>query len=443
MKTFAAMAIVSMAALVALSACKKEEPAPVPVISITTQPASPAALTEGSISGSLTVAASVTEGAALSYQWYTNTTASSTGGTAISGATGASYTLPADLTDGTYHYFCEVSAEGADSKRTDAATVTVNARPVPVISIATQPVPPTGLVEGEIPDDAQLTVAATVTPGATLSYQWYTYNNENEEVFEAIDGATGASYTLPTDLAAGEHWYVCEIAAEGAASVQTDPVSVTISPAAAIDSAELVGKWEVGDNSLGIVSVEFGGSNNYVVVTNAELPTRAEEEFFTYFGTYTVAGDKVIMSDLGEMTITSLGESGIAFSLAIYGGSAVSMSGGKAQEMASSSKTDLLCRTWKVVSYEEDGVVYYESNEEFAMPEFVYFSKAGTYLLTFSNGSTGLSNWKWKSESAGTFYYSHEHPPVWNDSSVTIETLDENSLAISEWGGITTLEAVE
>jgi hypothetical protein len=99
------------------------------VITITTQPAN-AAFTAGSISGSLSVSASATQGAALSYQWYSNTTASTTGGTLIANATSAAFTVPATLAAGTYYYYCEVSAAGgAMSVCSSVAIITVHAQP--------------------------------------------------------------------------------------------------------------------------------------------------------------------------------------------------------------------------------------------------------------------------------------------------------------------------
>jgi hypothetical protein len=234
-KLFAAFAIVATAAALLLAACKKEVPASVPVVRITVQPAAPAAQTEGSIDGILAVTASVTEGATLTYQWYSNTSASNTGGTAISGATSAGYTLPATLAAGKHYYFCEVGAKGAEAVRTTAVTVTVaEAEPVPVISIDTQPSAPAPLTEGNIPADTKLTVTASVTEGATLKYQWYTYDKANNELFEPIAGATGASYTLPADLTVGEHWYVCEVSAGEAVSKLTDPVAVAVEAAAIV-----------------------------------------------------------------------------------------------------------------------------------------------------------------------------------------------------------------
>jgi len=98
-----------------------------PVITIATQPAAATSVTAGAVTGSLTVAATVTGGATLSYQWYSNTANNNTGGTAISGATSASFTIPTTLTAGAYYYFCEVRATGAASVRSNVSTVTVSA----------------------------------------------------------------------------------------------------------------------------------------------------------------------------------------------------------------------------------------------------------------------------------------------------------------------------
>ena len=98
-------------------------------IIITAQPASKDFIV-GSISGSLNVAASAPGGAAPSYQWYSNTANSNTGGTAIAGATSASFVIPSALAVGTYYYFCEVGASGAAPVRSNAARVRVTASAV-------------------------------------------------------------------------------------------------------------------------------------------------------------------------------------------------------------------------------------------------------------------------------------------------------------------------
>ena len=109
---------------VGLNSCKNDEIDP--VITITLQPTETTNTTEGNISGSLTVAASVTrKGTMLAYQWYSNTTNSNTSGTEIGGATTTSYDIPTNLAARTYYYFCEVRALGAESKRSSVATVNV------------------------------------------------------------------------------------------------------------------------------------------------------------------------------------------------------------------------------------------------------------------------------------------------------------------------------
>jgi hypothetical protein len=99
-----------------------------PVISITTQPAN-LIVREGNISDRLTVAATVPADAMPAYQWYSNTNNSNIGGTEISDAIYETFYIPTNLTEGTYYYFCEVTATGVASVRSDVATVTVN--PVP------------------------------------------------------------------------------------------------------------------------------------------------------------------------------------------------------------------------------------------------------------------------------------------------------------------------
>ncbi|MCL2791789.1 MAG: SUMF1/EgtB/PvdO family nonheme iron enzyme [Spirochaetaceae bacterium] len=98
-----------------------------PVITITTQPTATTNVVAGSISGSLNVAASVTGGATLNYQWFSNTTNSNFGGELIPGAISDTFNIPTDLTLGQYYYFVVVSAtDGAVPLRSNVAMVTVS-----------------------------------------------------------------------------------------------------------------------------------------------------------------------------------------------------------------------------------------------------------------------------------------------------------------------------
>ena len=81
-----------------------------PVITITTQPAN-ANVLQGSITGSLSVAAKTDiAGSTLSYQWYRNTSASNSGGVMMIGETNPTLTIPTNLTAGYYYYYCVVDA---------------------------------------------------------------------------------------------------------------------------------------------------------------------------------------------------------------------------------------------------------------------------------------------------------------------------------------------
>jgi len=193
-------------------------------ITIRTQPAETTSVYAGSISGNLSVTASVTGDTTLSYQWYSNTTASNAGGTVINGATGSSYTIPTTLTAGTYYYFVEVRAAGGEvSVRSNVAAVSVA---VPVITINTQPAATTSVYPGSISGD--LSVSASIT-GGTLSYQWYSNTTASNIGGTVINGATGSSYTIPTTLTAGTYYYFVEVrAAGGAVSVRSNVAIVGV-----------------------------------------------------------------------------------------------------------------------------------------------------------------------------------------------------------------------
>jgi hypothetical protein len=113
------------------------EASPVSSAIISTQPAAitiisqPDSLTftYGDISGNLNITSTVTGGATLSYQWYSNNVESNAGGTIIPDATTNSFILPTTLSAGTYYYYCVVNATyGATGITSDVAKITVNKR---------------------------------------------------------------------------------------------------------------------------------------------------------------------------------------------------------------------------------------------------------------------------------------------------------------------------
>jgi len=90
---------------------------------ITAQPAATTIVFAGFIEGSLTVGANVA-GGTPSFQWFSNTANSNAGGTAIAGATGASFAIPTGLPPGEHFFFSEVRSGGA-TIRSNVAMVRV------------------------------------------------------------------------------------------------------------------------------------------------------------------------------------------------------------------------------------------------------------------------------------------------------------------------------
>jgi hypothetical protein len=97
-----------------------------PFINIDIQPTTPPAanLVQGNISGSLTVAVSVTQNAVPIYQWYSYSVA---GWNAVGGATSATFAVPTNLREGTYYFYSVVSAPGAPSVTSNVIAVTITA----------------------------------------------------------------------------------------------------------------------------------------------------------------------------------------------------------------------------------------------------------------------------------------------------------------------------
>ena len=89
--------------------------------SITQHPKS-ATYDQGATPAALTITASGSPDP--TYQWYSNTSNNNSNGTAISGATEASYT-PSTATAGTFYYYC-VATNSKGSTSSDVATITVN-----------------------------------------------------------------------------------------------------------------------------------------------------------------------------------------------------------------------------------------------------------------------------------------------------------------------------
>ncbi|TLY84561.1 MAG: hypothetical protein E6K35_14920, partial [Gammaproteobacteria bacterium] len=171
---------------------------------ITTQPASQM-VTAGETA---TFAVTATGTAPLSYQWQRN-------GTAIDGATAASYTTPATTASDDGDQFTVVVSDAAGSMTSNAAALTVTLALV-APTITTQPASQT-VSAGQT---ATFTVTAAGT--APLSYQWQRNGT-------AIGAATAASYTTPATTASDSGDQFTVVVSNTAGSMTSNAAALTVS----------------------------------------------------------------------------------------------------------------------------------------------------------------------------------------------------------------------
>ncbi|MEM6684846.1 MAG: PKD domain-containing protein [Bacteroidota bacterium] len=201
-----------------------------PNASVTTQPTPTQSICVGGTIGPLSVAF-VDGTGTVSYQWFSNTTNSNTGGTPIAGATSATYTPPTFTTTGTFYYYVELSftpsSNGCNDVVSDVAEVAVVALPV----VDTQPIVTQTLCQNSVPQD--LTVQASGGLG-TFTYQWFSNTTDSNTGGTLIAGATNATFTPPTDTV-GTLYYYCVISQPASTSCSvvstTSEVTVNLGPA--------------------------------------------------------------------------------------------------------------------------------------------------------------------------------------------------------------------
>ncbi|PTY06178.1 hypothetical protein DB347_12055 [Opitutaceae bacterium EW11] len=169
---------------------------------ITTQPQSATITTGGSASFSVVAAGT----APLTYQWKKD-------GTAISGATSATYSIASAATTDAGSYTVVVS-NSAGSATSSAATLTVNAAAT-APTITTQPQSATATAGGSV----SFSVAANGT--APLSYQW-------KKDGTAISGATSATYSIASAASTDAGSYTV-VVSNSAGSVTSSAATLTIS----------------------------------------------------------------------------------------------------------------------------------------------------------------------------------------------------------------------
>ena len=210
---------------------------------ITTQPAGRTVPTGDP--ATFTVVATGTE--PLAYQWRK-------AGTAIAGATAATFTISAaQLTDNGAYSVVVTNAAGSVT----SAVATLQVEPVAVApSLTTQPVAQTAAIGGNV----TFSVAATGT--GPLSYQW-----KKDGV--ALVGATAATFTVSNAQGADAGAYSVTVT-NAAGTVTSNAVTLTV-PAARLANVSVRSGAGTGDQTL-IVGLALGGTGSKQVLVRAIGP---------------------------------------------------------------------------------------------------------------------------------------------------------------------------
>jgi len=184
------------------------------VPTITAQPAG-GAYTLGDTNAKLTVAATVSDGGKLGYQWFTVTDEqqyADGGGTPIPNATAAQYTIT--LTEGAHQIYVIVTNKIGDKKasaKSSLIRVIINdPANAQYPNITAEPAGAAYDWSGAAITADPVSVTASVTDGGTLTYQWYVSTTASTANGTPINGATGDSYT-PTISAQGTNYYYVAI----------------------------------------------------------------------------------------------------------------------------------------------------------------------------------------------------------------------------------------
>ena len=263
-----------------------------PIITISKHP-NDLTVSLGNATEKLSVTASVTLGATLNYKWYYNRTNSTVNGTPVDGGTQADCIVPKTLQQGSYFFYCVVSAKNATSKTTNTAKVTVEST-TPVITINTHPTASVNVTQGSI--TGSLSVSASATKNATLVYRWYYSSKNSYTSGTLISGATGTSCAIPTSLKAGTYYIYCIVSASGANVSERSKMSkVTVASNSASGGTDAGGGGGAGGdaNAAAKVTVKFdsmGGSavSSVSVTVGGRLtkPTNPTKSGYSFYGWY-------------------------------------------------------------------------------------------------------------------------------------------------------------
>ena len=242
-------------------------------------------------------------------------------------------------------------------------------------------------------------------------------------------------------------------------------------------------KYDISSTSSKYASIELTGSGNYIIIPRSgyydlknttqarntsglpspvKISTRAENGV--------IAGKFIKLSDTeflleGFGSIVIEGSQSNAYSLQVTptGGETTTVAATKASTLDSSPITDAICRTWDINTvggyFKFSGKVlfnktmpikdydlfwesfyaaadddYDDDYEPYGYyPTQTIFTKAGTYMVFYSNDRLAISTWRWKNEDKGVLVYAWSYDPDdFTESNLVTASFSGTQLLLKE-----------
>ncbi|SDG75267.1 PKD-like domain-containing protein [Psychroflexus sediminis] len=189
------------------------------------QPLAFQSLCEGGQISPLGVELESGESTSTTYQWFTNTSSTNTGGTAIPGATEATYLPPAFDVPGTYYYYVVVSPEGDQCGDVISQVSEVEVLEDPGIDV--QQLNNQDLCVDAFADELSVEVSGGL---GQFNYQWFVNDTADTTTGTAIPNETSSNFTPPTDAVGTFYYYVSITQNTPGCETVSDPARIRIEP---------------------------------------------------------------------------------------------------------------------------------------------------------------------------------------------------------------------
>lgn len=231
-----------------------------PAPSITTQPASSTVCLGGTPTLLSVVLSSST--VTPTYQWYSNTSNSNSGGTFITGATSATYNPPASAV-GVLYFYCIITLSSGGCSNITSTLATVTITPLPTVT--TQPLASQNLCVGvTIPTPLSVSYSGGI---GTATYQWYSNSNSSTSGGTLITGATNATYLPPVYTVSGTYYYyvIVNLSGNGCGAVTSNSAQVTVFDDPIITTQPLISQTLCqGATPSNLIVAASGGNGTFV-----------------------------------------------------------------------------------------------------------------------------------------------------------------------------------